>query len=256
MITLRDGDGRVVARATARPPRSLVWLPRGGAYEVDESGAVSEGPGEPVLAAAARPIVLPAAMLAQGFAALHASAVEIRGWAAVFAGASGAGKSTLAAALGGRGHRYLADDFVGLDPAASTPGCVTPPASPRLLEASRAHLEPKSRVWSDTTTRSRLGAIFLMERGDAGEAPSIESVKPSAAFSLVLAHAHDAAWDEPGRKRRDVTFFLRLASSVPALRLRFAHSFEDLPCLLELVEAAMGPIEAAERDATAKASTP
>jgi hypothetical protein len=256
MITLRDGDGRVVARATARQEHSLVWLSRGEAYEVDDSGGVSEGSGDPGLAAAARPIVLPAAMLARGFAALHASAVEIGGRAAVFAGTSGTGKSTMAAALGARGHRYLADDFVGLDPASGAPGCVTPPASPRLLEASRAHLEPADQVWSDTTTRTRLGAIFLMERGDSGEAASIAFVKPSAAFSLVLAHAHDAAWDDPERKRRDVTLFLHLASSVPTLRLRFAHTFDGLERLLDLVETAMGQVAPAWRDATAGAPTP
>lgn len=251
MITLRDGNGLVVARATAGQERSLVWLPRGGAYEVDENGTVSDGSrGQGV---AARPIVLPAAMLAQGFAGLHASAVEIRGRAAVFAGVSGAGKSTIAAALGSRGRRYLADDFVGLDPSCDVPGCVTPPACPRLLEASRARLTAVDRVCSDSTTRCPLGAIFLLEPGDPTEAASVESVNPSSAFSLVLAHAHDAAWDDPGRKRRDVTFFLRLVSRVPTLRLRFAHVFDGLGQLLDLVETEMRQVEAAASEATGRA---
>jgi hypothetical protein len=238
MITLRDGNGHVLARATVRDTRSLVWLPQGGSFEVDGAGVVS-GDRSDAVAAPTRHLLMPAAMLAQGFAAMHASAVEVDGRAAVFAGVSGAGKSTTAAALASRGHRYLADDFVGLDPASDGPACVAPPACPRLLEASRSRLGPLRRIGSDATTRAGVGAIFVLEPDASIERPSIEVVRPSAAFPLLMAHAHDAAWDDIERKRRDVAFFLRLASRVTTLRLRFAHVFEHLEDLLDRVQTAM-----------------
>lgn len=50
----------------------------------------------------------------RGFLPLHASAVESRGRAVLFAGDSGLGKSTLAAAFHAAGHRVVADDVTAV----------------------------------------------------------------------------------------------------------------------------------------------
>jgi hypothetical protein len=47
---------------------------------------------------------------------LHASAVEVHGRVAAFIGWKGWGKSTLAATLHGRGHPFVADDVVAVEP--------------------------------------------------------------------------------------------------------------------------------------------
>lgn len=60
--------------------------------------------------------VMAAVLHQRGVLALHASAIEIRGAAALFAGPSGCGKSTLAAAFARRGHRVLADEIAAISP--------------------------------------------------------------------------------------------------------------------------------------------
>src|SRR6185312_6739454 len=73
----------------------------------------------------------------RGYLALHASAVEIDGKAALFLGESGAGKSTTAAAFYSRGHSVLADDVAAVCVAKG--GVELLPAWPgfRLLDDSR-----------------------------------------------------------------------------------------------------------------------
>jgi hypothetical protein len=73
----------------------------------------------------------------RGLFAMHSSAVEIGGRAALFIGEKGQGKSTLASALYGRGHGLLADDIAvitpGEDGAASTcGGLVVRPGFPQF----------------------------------------------------------------------------------------------------------------------------
>src|SRR6266536_1366743 len=69
--------------------------------------------------------VLGAILHQRGVLALHASAIEVRGGAAILAGPSGAGKSTLAAALAKRGHRVLSDEIAAVTIREGWP-CVLP----------------------------------------------------------------------------------------------------------------------------------
>jgi hypothetical protein len=60
----------------------------------------------------------------RGLLVLHASAVELDGWAVVFVGHSGSGKSSLAASLHACGHKVIADDVVAVDLGPSVPSAI------------------------------------------------------------------------------------------------------------------------------------
>lgn len=77
-------------------------------------------------------------LVQRGWLVFHASAVVIDGVAVAFVGESTAGKSTTAAAVGGRGHVFLADDvtpvFEANDGYAVAPGVATPKLTPAIAQ--------------------------------------------------------------------------------------------------------------------------
>lgn len=84
----------------------------------------------------------------RGFLPLHASAIENRGHAVLFAGDSGLGKSTLAAAFHAAGHRVVADDVT----AVRVGGDGVPIAYPAY---------PELKLWSDALDKLGLDAESL-----------------------------------------------------------------------------------------------
>ena len=69
-------------------------------------------------------MVMAMVLYQRGACVLHASVVEINGYAIAFLGHVGAGKSSLAAALYLRGHRVLSDDNAAVRVVAGTPAVV------------------------------------------------------------------------------------------------------------------------------------
>jgi hypothetical protein len=80
--------------------------------------------------------VLPLVWSKQGKLVFHGSSVEIEGGAIAFLGSTGRGKSTLAAAFATRGHRFLTDDGLLLQP------------SPYRYQVHPSH--PSIRLWDDS----------------------------------------------------------------------------------------------------------
>ena len=89
-----------VARYLVTAGRDVVVEPAGG----DESSVTTFLLGS----------VMAACLQQRSIVTFHASAIEIGGGAALFAGGSGSGKSTLLAALVDRGYPMLADDVTGV----------------------------------------------------------------------------------------------------------------------------------------------
>jgi hypothetical protein len=104
----------------------------------------------------------------RGLAVLHASAVNIRGQAAIFLGAKGQGKSTTAATLVGRGHQLIADDIVALDPAGEPAGGGGDPLQPRVRPGF-----PQLKLFDDAAA-SALG-------DDPAQLPYLASIVPKRA---------------------------------------------------------------------------
>lgn len=198
--------------------------------------------------------VLPVALQARGFEALHASAV-LRGQSAiVFCAQTEVGKSTISFALAARGCRQLADDSVVLDLGESgvsliplpfrpdvkpLPGVVTPDAVPATASRSGVWHHPEADA-----APIPLGAIFVLDRLPAGAGPAVKlrRLDPVQAYTAVLAHAH--CYDVTSResRRRLLMRYLDLVEAVPVLKVEFRPGFDTLPEVLdEIVRASQDP---------------
>jgi hypothetical protein len=190
---------------------------------------------------------LPLACTLRGFEPFHASGVVLERGALMISGPVTAGKSTLAAALVQSGATLLSDDVVALEVCDET--IVAHPGGRWLhLRGSRHEhavaprgggLQPAG--WEDGRRRylaplaagpEPLRAVYLLERGDAGDKAS---VRPAGGSGLaLLAATYNLSVREPRRLRRQLELAHRLASTVPVFSLAEAHG-EDAGRLVALV---------------------
>jgi hypothetical protein len=191
--------------------------------------------------------VLPVSFLAQGYEALHASAVLVRDRVVAFAAESGIGKSTLAAAVARVGGTQWADDttICSLDGAA--PLTVALPFPQRLDAPARAALtavpgEPRAVL---PGMQAPLAALYVVKRTDlrVGYA-EFRRVPEAVAFRRLLAHAHPFDLMD-GRPRQLLERMLLLASRVPVVELTVRSGLHHLPAVASLVSRHAASIHAA-----------
>ena len=194
--------------------------------------------------------VLPMALQALGWEALHASAIVCQSGVVAFCAASETGKSTIAFALRRRGYPQWADDGVVFR---TEGGSVTiplpfevrlrPPSREIIADAPLAtrfhgnrsgdqvHLEP-----------APLSAICLLHRIEAapGTAAVVEAVPRADAFPAVLEHGHVFDPFDVGRRARMIETYLDIVERVPVYRARFAPDPERLDLLLHDIVEGLG----------------
>jgi hypothetical protein len=205
------------------------FRPAGGEVEAIPTGA----PEHEVEEAYARH-VLPFVLQAQGSELLHASGVVTPSGALAFCGGSSAGKSTLAHRLAGRGYERLADDALMFEPTAAGIDVVRIPFTARVDgRATQMDFTGSERV--------PLAAVFVVERAAEVDPdnPEVTSLPHSAAFPLLLYHAHCFTFRDERRTRLMTDRYLKLAGRVPAFRLRYRPDIDRLPAVLDAVEGAL-----------------
>jgi hypothetical protein len=254
----RDLDGRIAALAERRDGTLRLSIPGVALYELGAGSAVvraladDESDRHRVIDQFYR-TVLPLALQARGYEALHASAV--RGPAGVIAlcATKESGKSTLAYALGERGYSVWADDAVVFRAGAEGVAALEVPFDLRLRPESAAHFGqsrhvPGTRARRDgrepiTLAPAPLAALFVLERSrdPAGPnvAPRSRRLTGGAAFTALLTHAYSFGIDEPERRQRMVEQYLALAARVPVHELRYGTGLEQLPAILDELERAL-----------------
>ena len=172
----------------------------------------------------------------------HASAIETRAGAVLFAGCSGAGKSSLIAALGEHGYAMLADDMTG----------VVPDAAGRLVVLAAF---PVTRLWPDAVhalgwkdrTRGRVHeamekylvpverfcaspqvvrAVCVLASHDR-DGIEVGPLRASAAFRQMMRLTYRRAFlDGLGQRPAHVRTVVAMAKRVPVVRVvRPAHPF-------------------------------
>ena len=239
----RDRDGEVFARLIVDGPRRRIVWPGLGIFEFEHGAqTVTVWPEPGTSPEVSRDVfaraILPAALQALGWQALHASGVAIDGSALLLVGRSESGKSTVAYALARAGFPQIADDSIVFSTADARLTVVPLPFAPRLRQPSRQHfLEPATTRSPDfdlrtsnfqTGPRVALGCIVELQQLTARRPPSATQLRPAEAFSVVLSHAHcfDPA-DRDGNQRLTQDY-LRLAHEVPVWRLTYAPGLDAL----------------------------
>jgi len=187
--------------------------------------------------------VLPVVLQALGTEVLHASAVLTRRGVVALCGGSGAGKSTLAFGLSRRGYPIWADDAVAVETHAA-PRSVPLPYEIRLRPAAATFfgqgipacpLAAREEARSDR--RPGLAALCVLNwtAGMRGEV-AVERLRPSAAFSAVLAHAYCFSLQGAERKQQLVRHYLDLTARVPVFDARFEAHLDGVPAVLDAIE--------------------
>lgn len=181
---------------------------------------------------------------------LHASAVAIRGAAAVFMGPPGSGKSTMAAAFARMGFPVLTDDVVAL--AERDGEFWVQPGYPRVnlwadsaavLFGSPERLPLITRNWDKRFVDLRssvgefqsrplpLGGVYIL--GGTTETPSlprIESVPGRETLMALVANTSVNYMLDRVMRSREFEFIGRLISRIP-VRRAFSSNLEDVDSL-------------------------
>jgi hypothetical protein len=175
----------------------------------------------------------------RGLIALHASAVEFDGSAALFLGPPGAGKSTTAAAFSLRGFPVLTDDLAIVTRISSRLHVVpsyprvrlwdesvrslmgAPDALPLLTPSWEKRYLPLHATAGGFASDPRpIAALFVLhERENATDAPRVERLATREAFPSVIGNLLDKRaipGEPPGM---DLRFAAELLTEVPAFTL-------------------------------------
>jgi len=226
-----------------------------GAFRVEPSGEVLAVPDADasfsLVVDAYRRTVLPQALQFFGWEVLHASAVVADGSVVGFSAYSKTGKSTLAFALAHRGYDPWADDALAFEAGPDHARAHSLPFAVRLRPESREHFgvephPPEERPQNGSVTIGGtslpLRAICVLTREPAqegGQRPieRIERIRPGDVMSSLLPHAYWASLADAERKARMVRSYLALAGVISAYRVRMPDRLDDLPGLLDEIEA-------------------
>lgn len=201
--------------------------------------------------------VLNAALHLLSVPCLHASAVSVRGRAALFLGPSGAGKSTTAAALARQGYTLLSDDVAALDQRGRADGVWVQPGYPRLRLspdtarslglAPDARLSPWVNVMIDDkadlhlpdplgpfcSQPSRVVALYVLGPRQGGRHSLVTPLPPRSALPHLVENIYTARWQDAARRASLFRFCARLAETVPVYHLHLPDGLVDLAPALQ-----------------------
>jgi hypothetical protein len=246
-VVLRDPSGRPLAFGSVVAGEYRLSFPGRATFAFrprDDEVRLCVEPSTPrgLVADLFRTTALPLLLQAEGYEALHASAVQIAGGVVGFCGFSGAGKTTVAFALARRGKPLWADDVVLLLPVA--------PQARTILTArlpdQPINLRPQSRTYFGVagdggaphakladSEEDRLAALVVLERGT----PAVEATRLpiDAALTSLLPHAF-CFFADPERRQRTIAAYLDLVAQVPVLAFRFPNGFAKLDVAIDLLE--------------------
>jgi hypothetical protein len=239
-VVWHDNEGRVAAYGSTSGARHRMRMPGLATYSwrdgSDEVVALpAEADRDQVVDAFLR-CVLPMALHTRGLQVLHASAVRGPRGVVALCARSGTGKSTLAYGLSRRPGQVLwADDAVAFDAAAPEVQALPLPFSLHLRPVSAAYFGVPSAQGGAASEPAPLAAVVVMERAP-GEV-EVRRLADAEAFTAVLQHAYCFDLEARPRRRETAERYLELTARVPVYELRFPAGLDQLPRIVDALEA-------------------
>ena len=192
--------------------------------------------------------VVPMALQALGYEALHASASLMPSGVVGFFAASETGKSTFAYGMSQRGFPQWGDDSLLFEPA------VRPFVSRRLPFDIR--LRPRSSAFFDAAPPGEdqppivlpesapVAALCLLTRADrpATSPVAVCRLDPVRAFSWLIAHAHCFNPHDEPRRATMLRHYLDMTALVPVYEITFLASLDVLQAVLDGIVDALGDL--------------
>jgi hypothetical protein len=182
--------------------------------------------------------VVPMALQALGYEALHASASLVPAGVVGFFAASETGKSTIAYGLAQRGFPQWGDDSLLFEPSTRPFRARRLPFDIRLRPRSSAFFdqhEPADEPITRLPELAPVAALCLLTRGDLPAATPVDvrALDPVRAFSWLIAHAHCFNPHDEARRASMLKHYLDLTALVPVYEIVFLPSLEVLPLVLD-----------------------
>ncbi|HEX7084817.1 MAG TPA: hypothetical protein VF198_00530 [Vicinamibacterales bacterium] len=231
-------------RFTPREPDCIVAFPQAGAPEHIIRDTYFRS-------------VVPMALQAFGYEALHASAVLMPGGVVGFFAASETGKSTMAFGLSERGFPQWGDDSLLFEPLTSPLTSLRLPFEVRLRPESSAFFESRGEAsWeplpASLPQRAPLAALCLLTRADPEERKPavVRRLDPVRAFSSLIAHAHCFNPHDEARRATMLRHYMDVTGRLPIFEVVFRPVLDDMPRVQDAVLEALGPV--AVQDAAAR----
>lgn len=192
----------------------------------------------------------------RGVVVLHASCVEIEGYAVAFLSASGGGKTNLAVAGLCTGKRLVADDIAAVD--ADEAGVRIRPAAPSMrlwphdipaqwgtpeefgivhpnFDKRRVPLAHRAGFCSSPV---RLACLYVPNRSSSASACSFEELAPADALVELVRQSFCLDFVDVAELQSDRLFRLaHIVRSVPVRRMTYPDGRRHLPSVWEAVEA-------------------
>jgi len=239
-VVLRDPDGAPCAYGSKDEADYHIHFPgvadfrfRPGGHEVVAHARAATEVVEDLF----RTTVVPLALQASGYEALHASAVQVETGIAALCGYSGSGKSTVAYGLSRRGYPLWGDDAVVFDVAEDRRiRCFPIPFALQLRDASRRYFTASGEDVADAPSASAELAVVVVLDRVVGRVLRLERVSIANAMRALLPHAYRFTLADPSRARRTIESYLDVIAQVPVFRARYSPGFSELPALLDAIE--------------------
>jgi hypothetical protein len=239
-----DNDRRLIATGGGSPDDWWVHWHGLATFRFGEAGPVRARLVDPALEPQVRDLfsraIVPMALLARGFEALHASAVIAARGVVGLCGLSGTGKSTLAMALSVHaGLPHFADDALVYRVADGEPIGIRIPFPVRVEATALATADNRSTSQppAGQTNGRALWRIYQLVRDESVDPgfPKFAAVPSENRFTLLLSHAHPFDLAGPQRRRQFVENVMALARQVDVWECRFAPELTALPALARAV---------------------
>lgn len=195
--------------------------------------------------------VLPFVLQAQGWEAIHASAIKTPQGVVAFCAASGTGKSTIAYGLHQRGYPLWSDDSLIFNPSLDSIVAYPVQFHLRLLADTRLYFgvehgqnneNHKQQIQHQRMTINepgKLSTIFILERipeHSSPQTPQVTRCSTTQSIQYLLKNAFSFSLYQKTEKKKLVSNYLELTARVPTYLLHLTQGLDDLDIKLDLIE--------------------